>query len=257
MTVSELFKKFRCCKPAPILPTTQIQTTSYTYQLAFVQWALEYVLSITEGYEERTSELETRATSTERAITQLQEGIDPILVDIEDLDDRMTAIEGLGNSLADSVNHLDTRVEALEQSGVSSKPEILEASGIQSGVPGGGSGYITLAEGVSTTDKITVSNGRIKIGAGVSKVKLSGELILGLYDGGNTSAFCSISKLNGGTVAAGGAYIPMTTSGVGYVPISEKIVAVSEGDEYRFGISGLSSFTGGSFTGRVLVEVIE
>lgn len=121
MTVSELFKKFRCCKPAPILPTTQIQTTSYTYQLAFVQWALEYVLSITEGYEERTSELETRATSVERAITQLQEGIDPILVDIEDLDDRVTVIEGLGNSLAETVNHLDTRVEALEQSGGSIK----------------------------------------------------------------------------------------------------------------------------------------
>lgn len=239
MTVSDLFKKFRCCKPAPVLPTTQIQTTSFTYQLAFVQWGLEYLLQSIEGYEERTSELETRATSLERGITQLQEAIDPIVVDIEDLDDRVTALENGGGG------------------GGSSTPEIVQASGTVSGVPGGGSGYVTLAQEFSTTSKITISSGRVKIGSGVSKVKISGELTLGLYSGGNDSAFCSISKVNGGTVAAGGAYIPSTVSGVGYVSISERIIEVSENDEYRFGMSNLSSFTAGSFTGRVLFEVIE
>lgn len=243
MTVSELFKKFRCCKPAPILPTTQIQTTSYTYQLAFVQWGLEYILQAVEGYEERTTELETRATSLERGITQLQEAIDPIVVDIEDLDDRVTALEGGGGG------------------GGSSKPEILAMTGLISDIDDLSSTNVPLFNtAASTTTKLTVdgATGSFVIGTGVTKIRISGGVQVGLYDGGNSSVFISVTRGSGGTaVAAGGAYLPTTASGVGYVSLIDQMLIVSEGDKYFFNVSGLSAFTDGSLNVRLNVQVIE
>lgn len=112
MTVSDLFKKFRCGRPAPILPTSQIQTTSFTYQLAFVQWALEYVLQEVEGYTDRLETLETKSTDFGNAIEQLQNNDDTVFADLESLDDRVTALEngGGGEIQTGSGNIVDTMI---------------------------------------------------------------------------------------------------------------------------------------------------
>lgn len=216
MTVSELFKKFRCCKPAPILPTTQIQTTSYTYQLAFVQWALEYVLSITEGYEERTSELETRATSVERAITQLQEGIDPILVDIEDLDDRVTALENGGGGLPPSYFKGQSVGEEAD-----TNPYIFTGLTTSIADPEG---------------NITLSDGKIKIGNGVSVIGISSSVAV--VSARSSTYYEAILLQNNIAVA----YVSRTTNATNAntetFEIPTTLLSVNPGDEFTVKLTG-------------------
>lgn len=258
MTVSDLFKKFRCCKPAPILPTTQVQTTSYTYQIAFVQWALEYVLQVTEGYEERLGAVEHDVESLDTAIVDLNRDFNEGIANLAGAMISKTALK-FNDTETGTVEDLENIIydgKTYRAAGGGGKPEIISVIGSVADIGSVSSTNIQLYESIKTTNKLTVAGGKVVVGAGVSKIKVSGGIQIGLYSGGNDQAYIALTK-GGSSVANGGAYLPTTVSGVGYVPLIERCILVGSGDQLSFSASGLGSFTAGTISAFLHFEVLE
>lgn len=117
---------------------------------------------------------------------------------------------------------------------------------------------LSLTGSVIVGNKLTINNGKIKIGKGVSKVKVSGTIF---FEEANTGSYMwnFIKSSNGGSIAS----ILTSTSYFNTSVISEAIFNVNEGTEIYFYINnaGYASkrtvIRGGQQNTWLLVEVIE
>lgn len=223
------FKPFSGFCPVPVLPSSQVAATSYMQHLAYLEW---YIEQLRKHFEEQDSDFDT-------AIEGIQDSFETIGVDIEELDDRVTALE--------------------QSSGGAAAPQLLRGYGATASESSAASGNIPLFAGISTTDKITVdgTTGAIKIGAGVSKVRISGGMKV-LYSGSARVIYCSVTRGSGGTSAlAGSAYAPAGAAAVVDVALISDVISVSEGDLLYFNFSGCVDLTNITLNSSIVVEVIE
>lgn len=223
------FKPFSGFCPVPVLPSSQVAATSYMQHLAYLEW---YIEQLRKHFEEQDSDFDA-------AIEGIQDSFETVAADIEDLDDR---------------------VDALEQSGGGgAAPALIRASGLVASESSPASGSIPLFGGISTTDKITVdgTTGAVKIGAGVSKVRISGGMRV-LYTGSARVIYCSITRGAGGlAVLSGSAYASVGVSDVVNPTLITDVITVSEGDLLYFNFSGCADLTNLTLTPSIIVEVIE
>ena len=223
------FKPFSGFCPVPVLPSSQVAATSYMQHLAYLEW---YIEQLRKHFEEQDSDFDT-------AIEGIQDSFETIGVDIEALDDRVTALE--------------------QSSGDAAAPQLLRAYGTVSSENSPASGSIPLFAGISTTDKLTVdgTTGAVKIGSGVSKIRISGGLKV-LYTGSARVIYCSVTRGAGGTaVLVGSAYAPAGASAVIDLTLISDVITVSEGDVLYFNYSGCDSLTDVNLSPSIVVEVIE
>lgn len=223
------FKPFSGFCPVPVLPSSQVAATSYMQHLAYLEW---YIEQLRKHFEEQDSDFDA-------AIEGIQDSFETVGADIEDLDDRVSALEQSG--------------------GGGAAPALIRASGLVSSETSAASGSIPLFGGITTTDKITVdgTTGAVKIGAGVSKVRISGGMRV-LYTGSARIIYCSITRGAGGlAVLSGSAYAPVGVSDVVNPTFITDVITVSEGDLLYFNFSGCADLTNVTLTPSIIVEVIE
>ena len=223
------FKPFSGFCPVPVLPSSQVAATSYMQHLAYLEW---YIEQVRKHFEEQDTDFDI-------AIERIQDSFESVNTDIESLDDRVAALE--------------------ESSGDAAAPQLLRAYGTVAAENSAASGIIPLFAGISTTDKLTVdgTTGALKIGAGVSKVRISGGMIV-LYTGSARVIYCSVTRGAGGTaVLAGSAYAPVGASAVIDPALITDVISVSEGDLLYFTFSGCADLTNVRLTPSIVVEVIE
>lgn len=223
------FKPFSGFCPVPVLPSSQVAATSYMQHLAYLEWYIEQL----------RKHFETQDTDFDAAIERIQDSFESVNADIEALDDRVAALE--------------------ESSGDADAPQLLRAYGTVASENSAASGSIPLFAGFSTTEKLTVdgTTGAVKIGAGVSKVRISGGMKV-LYTGSARVIYCSVTRGSGGTVAlAGSAYAPVGASAVVDLALISDAISVSEGDLLYFNFSGCDSLTNTNLSPSIVVEVIE
>lgn len=223
------FKPFSGFCPVPVLPSSQAAATSYMQHLAYLEWYIEQM----------RKHFEQQDTDFDAAIEQIQDSFETVGADIEALDDRVSALEQSG--------------------GGGAAPALIRASGLVSSETSAASGSIPLFGGITTTDKITVdgTTGAVKIGAGVSKVRISGGM-RALYTGSARVIYCSITRGAGGTsVLVGSAYAPAGASDVVDLALISDVLTVSEGDLLYFNFSGCADLTNLTLTPSIIVEVIE
>ena len=223
------FKPFSGFCPVPVLPSSQAAATSYMQHLAYLEW---YIEQVREHFEQQDTDFDA-------AIEQIQDSFETVGADIEALDDRVAALE--------------------ESSGDAAAPQLLRAYGTVSSESSPASGSIPLFAGISTTDKITVdgTTGAVKIGAGVSKIRVSGGLKV-FYNGTARVIYCSVTRGAGGTaVLVGSAYAPAGASAVIDLALISDVITVSEGDVLYFNYSGCDSLTDVNLSPSIVVEVIE
>lgn len=223
------FKPFSGFCPVPVLPSSQVAATSYMQHLAYLEW---YIEQVRKHFEEQDTDFDT-------AIEQIQDSFETVNADIEALDDRVAALEQSG--------------------GGGAAPALIRAYGLVSSETSAASGNIPLFAGLSTTDKLSVdgTTGAVKIGAGVSKVRISGGMIV-LYTGSARVIYCSVTRGAGGTaVLAGSAYAPAGASAVIDPALITDVISVSEGDLLYFGFSGCADLTNVRLNSSIVVEVIE
>lgn len=223
------FKPFSGFCPVPVLPSSQAAATSYMQHLAYLEWYIEQV----------RKHFEQQDTDFDAAIEGIQDSFETVGADIEALDDRVAALE--------------------ESSGDAAAPQLLRAYGTVAAENSAASGSIPLFAGFSTTDKLTVDGtiGAIKIGAGVSKVRISGGMKV-LYTGSARVIYCSVTRGAGGTsVLVGSAYAPAGASDVVDVALISDAISVSENDLLYFNFSGCDSLTNANLSPSIVVEVIE
>lgn len=225
----EKFKPFSGFCPVPVLPSSQVAATSYMQHLAYLEW---YIEQLRKHFEQQDTDFDT-------AIERIQDSFETVNADIESLDDRVAALEQSG--------------------GGGAAPALIRASGLVSSEASAGAGSIPLFAGISTTDKLTVdgTTGAVKIGAGVSKVRISGGMRV-LYTGSARIIYCSIRRGAGGLVVlSGSAYAPVGASGVVNPTLITDVITVSEGDLLYFNFSGCADLTNVTLTPSIVVEVIE
>lgn len=223
------FKPFSGFCPVPVLPSSQAAATSYAQHLAYLEWYIEQM----------RKQFEQQDTDFDAAIEQIQDSFETVGADIEALDDRVTALE--------------------ESSGDAAAPQLLRAYGTVAAENSAASGNIPLFAGFSTTDKLTVdgTTGAVKIGAGVSKIRISGGMKV-LYTGTARVIYCSVTRGAGGTaVLVGSAYAPAGVSAVVDPALISDVITVSEGDLLYFNFSGCDSLTDANLSPSIIVEVIE
>ena len=223
------FKPFSGFCPVPVLPSSQVAATSYMQHLAYLEW---YIEQLRKHFEQQDTGFDT-------AIERIQDSFETVNADIESLDDRVAALEQSG--------------------GGGAAPALLRAYGVVSGEASAASGSIPLFGGIRTTDKITVdgTTGAIKIGAGVSKVRISGGMKV-MYTGSARVIYCSITRGAGGTaVLVGSAYAPAGASDVVDLGLISDVITVSEGDLLYFNFSGCADLTNLTLTPSIIAEVIE
>lgn len=223
------FKPFSGFCPVPVLPSSQVAATSYMQHLAYLEW---YIEQLRKHFEEQDSDFDA-------AIEGIQDSFETVGADIEALDDRVSALEQSG--------------------GGGAAPALIRASGLVSSETSAASGTIPLFGGITTTDKITVdgTTGAVKIGAGVSKVRISGGMRV-LYTGSARVVYCSITRGAGGlAVLSGSAYAPVGVSDVVNPTFITDVITVSEGDLLYFNFSGCADLTNLTLTPSIIVEVIE
>lgn len=223
------FKPFSGFCPVPVLPSSQVAATSYMQHLAYLEW---YIEQLRKHFEEQDSDFDA-------AIEGIQDSFETVSADIEDLDDRVAALEQSG--------------------GGGAAPALIRASGLVSSETSAASGTIPLFGGITTTDKITVdgTTGAVKIGAGVSKVRIFGGMRV-LYTGSARVIYCSITRGAGGlAVLSGSAYAPVGVSDVVNPTFITDVITVSEGDLLYFNFSGCADLTNLTLTPSIVVEVIE
>lgn len=223
------FKPFSGFCPVPVLPSSQVAATSYMQHLAYLEW---YIEQLRKHFEEQGSDFDA-------AIEGIQDSFETVNADIEDLDDRVAALEQSG--------------------GGGAAPALIRASGLVSSETSAASGSIPLFGGITTTDKITVdgTTGAVKIGAGVSKIRISGGMRV-LYTGSARIIYCSITRGAGGlAVLSGSAYAPVGVSDVVNPTLITDVITVSEGDLLYFNFSGCADLTNLTLTPSIVVEVIE
>lgn len=223
------FKPFSGFCPVPVLPSSQVAATSYIQHLAYLEW---YIEQVRKHFEEQDADFDT-------AIEGIQDSFETVNADIEALDDRVAALEQSG--------------------GGGAAPALLRASGLVSSEASAAAGSIPLFGGISTTDKLTVdgTTGAIKIGAGVSKIRISGGMKV-LYSGSARVIYCSVTRGAGGTAAlVGSAYAPAGASDVVDLGLISDVITVSEGDLLYFNFSGCADLTNVTLTPSIVVEVIE
>lgn len=223
------FKPFSGFCPVPVLPSSQVAATSYMQHLAYLEW---YIEQLRKHFEQQDTDFDT-------AIERIQDSFETVNADIEDLDDRVSVLEQSG--------------------GGGAAPALIRASGLVSSETSAASGSIPLFGGITTTDKITVdgTTGAVKIGAGVSKVRISGGMRV-LYTGSARTIYCSITRGAGGlAVLSGSAYAPVGVSDVVNPTLITDVITVSEGDLLYFNFSGCADLTNLTLTPSIIVEVIE
>lgn len=223
------FKPFSGFCPVPVLPASQSAATSYMQHLAYLEWYIEQV----------RKHFEQQDTDFDAAIEGIQDSFETVNADIESLDDRVAALEQSG--------------------GGGAAPQILRAYGLVTSEASPASGSIPLFGGITTTDKIIVdgTTGAVKIGAGVSKIRISGGMRV-LYTGSARVIYCSITRGAGGLpVLFGSAYAPVGVSDVVNPTFITDVITVSEGDLLYFNFSGCADLTNVTLTPSIVVEVIE
>lgn len=221
------FKPFSGFCPVPVLPSSQVAATSYMQHLAYVEW---YIEQLRKHFEQQDTDFDT-------AIERIQDSFETVNADIEDLDDR---------------------VAELEQSG--SKPQILAAIGALGGAPAGGASNVALFNSSeSTTTKLSVDNGEILVGAGVSKIRISGGMLVG-YTGGGSAIGCAVSVSGGSVLTSGRAFAPLegTLSSM-TVNVIEKVISVTSGTRLTFSINGYSDLVDANTSTSInlSIEVID
>lgn len=109
------------------------------------------------------------------------------------------------------------------------KKRVATAS-LTSGIIGMGQGNINLNNILSNTDNLTLSNGGIKIGAGISKILVSGE-VFGNAKSSNTSYLWIYIKKNNEIVSNA---LSNPSSWFTSTVLAPKLIEVSEGDILHF-----------------------
>lgn len=219
-----IVKPFRGFLPVPILPAAQVQATSYEQHLAYIEWYLNYLAGAVNSI--------VPGTAVE-ANPELDGGEDDL----------------------DSIEIAGTKYAIPSGGGAAAAPEILEVYGLLS-APLTDSEAVALSAGYSSTDKITLDSGKVKFGAGVNHVRVTGYVSL-YYTG--TAAVCSAQmRKSGVTQASTVAYVNSGVDAVDYLVVPDHIRPVSEGDVWELFLTNMhSTFSSMQATPRIIIEVLD
>lgn len=217
-------KPFRSFLPVPILPASQVQATSYEQHLAYLEWYIDYMAKVLESAET----VENKVTS--------------ISADSTDTD--YPSAKAVYNALQNV------------QPGGSTGPEILQAYGLGADIASDDV-TVPLFSGYDNTDKLTVASNKIKVGAGVTKIKLSGFCNITYTTANNATVYMTVKK--GSTNLAGGiVFLPAGSILSGKLVLPDTLIFVAENDELEIHLIGMASgFTSCNAAPYILAEVIE
>lgn len=128
---------------------------------------------------------------------------------------------------------------------------------LSSNIDNAGQQYLQMTQINSNSDKLTLSSGGILIGAGISKIKISGN-IFGVSDNNNSYLWCYIRKNRGSTTTNESIAIDNTNTLFGSVSFSPKLIDVQEGDLIiLYKEDGNSTSIRGAGNTWLTVEVVE
>ena len=115
-------------------------------------------------------------------------------------------------------------------------------------------GIITMTDTISSTNKLTLSNGGIKIGKGVSKVLVSGQVFMQSSQTGNY-LYAAISQNNSYNLAIA---LSNLNTQFGTATMAPKLAVVSEGDIiYLRGLEARTGTVRGGSNTYLTVQVVE
>lgn len=100
---------------------------------------------------------------------------------------------------------------------------------LSSNIDNAGQQYLQMTQINSNSDRLTLSNGGILIGAGISKIKISGN-VFGVSNNNSGYLWCYIRKNRGSTTTNVSIAIDNTNTLFGSVSFSPKLIDVQEGD---------------------------